>query len=165
MILEPRIEFREKQEYLAIRKKVTMNELGKVLPPLHCEIYGWMSENKIEPAGPPFFRYLVIDMEAFLEIDVGVPVSGSISGNDWIKQGVLPDGKYAVTSYFGHYDNLVEANAEFQIWTEKNGTRLAVKDTKEGTVWESRVEFYINDPGTEFDPDKWHTDIAYLISD
>jgi hypothetical protein len=43
MITEPKIEHRNAQPYTGIRAQVTMQELGKVLPPLWGEVYGWLA--------------------------------------------------------------------------------------------------------------------------
>ena len=75
MITEPKIEDRNEQSYVGVRAQVTMQELGKTLPPLWGEVYGWLASKGVKPAGAPLWRYLVIDMAAKLEIDVGVPVA------------------------------------------------------------------------------------------
>lgn len=77
---EPKLEHRDEQHYVAIRSQVTMPELGTVLPPLIGEVFGWLGSKGLEPAGAPFWRYLVIDMEAKLEIDVAVPVATAVTG-------------------------------------------------------------------------------------
>src|SRR5580704_14847373 len=77
MITEPKIEHRNAQPYMGIRAQVTMQELGKVLPPLWGEVYGWLASKGLKPIGAPLWRYRVIDMAAKLEIDVAVPVAGA----------------------------------------------------------------------------------------
>jgi hypothetical protein len=54
------------------------------------EVFAWLGRREIEPAGPPFFRYVVIDMEWELRVEAGVPVGKSISGDDTVLSGVLP---------------------------------------------------------------------------
>jgi hypothetical protein len=75
MITEPKIEHRNEQPYVGFRAQVTMQELGKLLPPLWGEVYGWLANQGLKPAGAPLWRYRVIDMAAKLEIDLGVPVA------------------------------------------------------------------------------------------
>jgi hypothetical protein len=53
MITEPKIEDRNEQPYVGIRAQVTMQELGKTLPPLWGEVYGWLASKGIKPAGAP----------------------------------------------------------------------------------------------------------------
>ena len=64
MITEPKIEHRNEQPYMGIRAQVTMQELGKVLPPLWGEVYGWLASKGVKPAGAPLWRYLVTDPRA-----------------------------------------------------------------------------------------------------
>ncbi|MBV8641740.1 MAG: GyrI-like domain-containing protein, partial [Verrucomicrobia bacterium] len=70
MITEPKIEHRNAQPYMGIRAQVTWQELGKVLPPLWGEVYGWLASKGLQPTGAPLWQYRVIDMAAKLEIDV-----------------------------------------------------------------------------------------------
>jgi hypothetical protein len=53
MITEPKIEDRNEQPYVGIRTQVTMQEIGKVLPPLWGEVYGWLASKGLKPAGAP----------------------------------------------------------------------------------------------------------------
>jgi hypothetical protein len=89
MISEPKIEDRNEQSYVGIRARVTMQELGKTLPPLWGEVYGWLASKGVKPAGAPLWRYLVIDMTAKLEIDVGVPVATPLTGDNRIIADIL----------------------------------------------------------------------------
>jgi hypothetical protein len=61
MITEPKIEHRNEQPYVGLRAQVTMQELGKLLPPLWGEVYGWLAIQGLKPAGAPLWRYRVID--------------------------------------------------------------------------------------------------------
>jgi hypothetical protein len=40
-----------------------MQTMGSVMPPLHGHVFAWLSERDITPAGPPFWKYNVIDMD------------------------------------------------------------------------------------------------------
>jgi hypothetical protein len=54
MITVPKIGDRNEQPYVGIRTQVTMGEMGKALPPLWGEVYGWLASKGFKPAGPPF---------------------------------------------------------------------------------------------------------------
>ncbi|HEX6482454.1 MAG TPA: hypothetical protein VF043_26730 [Ktedonobacteraceae bacterium] len=60
-----------------------------------------MGKQGITPSGAPFARYLVINMMALLDIEVGVPVAAALSGDGCISAGVLPAGRYASLVYTG----------------------------------------------------------------
>ena len=83
-----------------------MQELGKVLPPLWGEVYGWLASKGLKPAGAPLWRYRVIDMPAKLEIDVAVPVAAAVIGYSRIIPDILPAGSYATLIYTGPYEGL-----------------------------------------------------------
>ena len=109
MITEPRVEDRTEQRYVAMRTRATMQELDTVIPQRLGEVFAWLAHQGIAPSGAPFARYLVIDMEALLDIEVGVPVVTALSGDDRICAGVLPAGRYASLVYTG-IDNGIKAN-------------------------------------------------------
>jgi len=142
-----------------------MNELPNVLPALWKEVFTWLGQRHVTPAGPPLIRYLVIDMPKRIEIEVGVPVPKGLEGNGRIKAGILPPGRFASLIHTGPYDGIVQANADIQTWAAKRNLQWDVKTSKQGTVWGGRVEFYRRDPGNEKDPQKYETEILYLLSE
>lgn len=38
-------------------------------------------------------------------------------------------------------------------------------ETDHGDEFESRIEVYLTDPETEPDPEKWETEVTYLLAD
>jgi effector-binding domain-containing protein len=68
---------------------------------MNCQtVSEWLAQQGIEP-GPPLIRYLVIDMDKELEIDVGLPIERAIPGNGRISAETLPAGHYATAIYRG----------------------------------------------------------------
>ena len=57
----PEIETRAEQPYVAVRAKVTMGEIA-AFARRFGEVFGWLDGHGLVPAGPPFFKYNVIDM-------------------------------------------------------------------------------------------------------
>jgi effector-binding domain-containing protein len=112
MLSTPRIEHRGEQQYVAIRATTPMSGLGAVAPPLVGEVFGWLDVRGIEPCGPPFFRYLVVDMDHELELDVGVPVAQATPGDGRVHSESLPAGDYATAVFTGPYQQLEQATAE-----------------------------------------------------
>ena len=171
---EVQIQRREAQSYAAIPMQVTMDTLGGAVDQAFPELFGWLARHAIAPAGPPFIRYLVIDMAAGLQIEMGVPVAMAIDdgGSDGdsgdggrITPGVLPAGRYAVLRHTGPYDGLIASNAALQRWAEEQGITFDSWDTPEGTAWRARAEHYLTNPAAEPDPSKWEVDVAYLITE
>src|ERR1700749_627914 len=95
MLSEPQVIQRPAQPYAAIRVKVAMTELGSVLPQVHTRVFGWLGARGIAPAGAPFWKYNVIDMDGELEVEVGVPVAADADGDGEVLAGLLPAGRYA----------------------------------------------------------------------
>jgi effector-binding domain-containing protein len=165
---EPHIQDRAAQDYAGIKETVTMETIGGAIGGRLSELFGWLTANGIEPAGAPFVRFLVIDMMSDLRIEVGVPVSESVTGDGNVQPGVLPAGKYAVIRHVGPYDGddgLIPSNAALQEWAKKQGIEFDMRETPEGDAFAARFEQYLTDPSQEPDSSKWVTDTAYLTRD
>src|SRR5215469_5944676 len=102
MTAQPSIVKRTEQPYVAIRAFVTVQTLGAVLPGLHPEVRSWLRSHGAQPAGEPFFKYNVIDMERQLEVEVGFPVAAPVTGEDQVLAAVLSAGRYATLWHTGH---------------------------------------------------------------
>jgi effector-binding domain-containing protein len=164
MTSEPSIEQRDAWHYAAIRVQVTMQEMVGALPQLWPEIHRWLDAQGAAPAGAPFIRYLDIDPAMqHLNIDVGIPVAGSVAGEGRIQTGTMPAGSYASLIHTGPFDGLAAANAELQAWSQANGAELDNEPSEDGTAWGGRFEFYLTDPGSQPDPSKWQTEVALLL--
>jgi DNA gyrase inhibitor GyrI len=110
------------------------------------ELFGWLAEQGIAPVGPPFIRYLVIDMAAELEIELAVPVSAPIARSGRVQPGVLPEGSYAVLRHTGPYDGLVAANAALQQCERARcRARLRADRLRDGVAQQGRA--LCNQPG------------------
>lgn len=157
------IQWREAQPYAAIPMVVTMDMLARAVDQGFPELFGWLAEHSIEPAGPPLIRYLVVDMAAGLQVELGVPVGAQIDGNGRIKSGNLPAGQYVVLRHTGPYGGLIASNAVLQQWAQEQGITLNSWDSPQGTAWSGRAEHYLTNPATEPDPAKWQVDVAYLV--
>ena len=162
MTPQPQIQPRAAQPYAGIPATVTMDTISTAVDSAFPELFGWLASQGIAPAGPPFIRYLVIDMAGDLRIELGVPVSAPVAGAGRIKPGVLPAGSYAVLRHTGPYDGLVASNAALQQWAADHGVRFDTHETGQGSAWGGRVEHYLTDPSQEPDPARWETDVAYL---
>lgn len=162
MTTEPTLEHRPVQHFAGIRTLTTMPNLGSAIMENHDRIYRWLGENNIEPSGPPFIRYHVIDMQGDMDVELGVPVAKPIEGNGTVKSNTLPEGDYLVTLYTGPYEDLISVTGNFLKWAGENDVHFRKSPSDKGEVWESRLEYYIKDPGNETDPNKFETELAFL---
>jgi hypothetical protein len=77
---EPQIQARAALRYAAIPMTVTMGSISDAVDQAFPELFGWLAGNGLAASGPPFIRYLVIDMAAEMEIELGVPVDAPVAG-------------------------------------------------------------------------------------
>jgi effector-binding domain-containing protein len=164
MLTEPKLENRNKIHYAAIRTQVGI-PFGAVLPALWGEVFAWLADKGIAQAGAPFIRYLTTDMARKLDLEVGIPVATHVPGDGRISTGVFPAGRYVVAVYSGPYEGLVSATAEFLDWAKQSHILWQTTLIDDVEWWEGRVEFYITDPAAEPDPQKWQTELAFLVAD
>ena len=162
--MAPEVTQRAVQPYAGISAWVTMETIGSVAHRIP-EIFGWLGAHGIAPAGPPFFRYHVIDMQRELQVEVGVPVASPVADEGEVRAGTLPAGRFAVMTHTGAPDTLVAATAELLDWAQAQGLAWDVSRTDAGEHWGCRVEFYLTNPAEEPDASKWQTQLAFRLAD
>jgi effector-binding domain-containing protein len=165
MPAKARIEARPAQPYAGVRRTVPMAGIAGAVDAGFPLLFGWLAARSLAPAGAPFIRYRVVAMEAELELDLGVPLSAPVAGDDDVVTDELPAGPWAVLRHTGPYDGLMAANAEVQRWAADHGVTLATTIDPDGTErWPGRIEVYLTNPSEEPDPAKWEVDVAYLVA-
>jgi effector-binding domain-containing protein len=161
---EPEISQRAAQRYAGISMWVPLSAVGSVADRIP-EIFGWLGARGVAPAGPPFFRYHVIDMERLLQVEAGVPVEAPVEDEGDVRTGTLPAGQFVVMTHTGAPDTLMAATAELLGWAEARGLTWDVAQTDAGDTWGCRVEFYLTDPAEGPDLSKWQTQLAFRLAD
>jgi effector-binding domain-containing protein len=162
---EPTIVERSAAPYAAIKVLVTMDELGSVVPPLNGEVFQWLAARGVAPAGAPFWKYNLIDMQGILEIEAGVAVAEPVSGDDRVFAGVVPPGRYVTSRHVGHPSTLMAATAALLDWAAGQGLTWDKTDTPDGERWGARLELYLTDPREEPDMNKWVTELTFRLAD
>ena len=163
MITEPKVEERGAQPYVALRTQATMQELDTAIPQGLGEVFAWLAHQGVAPAGVPFVRYLVIDMEALLDIEVGVPVTTALPGDDRICAGMLPAGRYASLVYTG-IDLGIQANWALLKWGAERGLVWDTWKTEQGDAFGARLESFLTNPDEEPDRARWETEVAIRLA-
>lgn len=153
MQVNPKIEQRAEQPYVAISARVKMEEIPTALPPFIPAVYTWLQNKGLSPAGPVFFHYGKMELGK-VEVEVGVPVSSTQTGDGHVQAGSFPAGRYAVTTFMGHYTGLPQVHAALELWRAAQGERFLGP----------RTEFYPTDPAQEPNPDKWQTDVVIPLA-
>ena len=158
MLSEPRIVERAAMPYVGIGATVTP-PFGPVLDALFPELFGWVGARGLEWADAPIIRYHTTDMTNRMEIEVGVPIVGTATGDGRVRVGELPAGPYVVATHTGPYNGLMEATKALLKWAAQHGIEWATTDDGR---WLGRVELYPTNPAEEPDQSKWVTELAFL---
>jgi effector-binding domain-containing protein len=159
----PEIVTRAEQPYLAIRAQVAMDGIAGFAARFG-ELFAWLGSHGVAPAGPPFFRYNVIDMDGQLDMEAGVPVATATDGNGVVVAGVVPAGRYATATHVGHPHELMMATKELLDWGSAQGLKWDMSAGAGGERWGSRLEIYLTDPSQEPDMNKWETELAFRLA-
>lgn len=160
MMSEPSLQQRGAQPYAAIRIRIPQSQISSACPPLIGEVFAWLAAQGLEPAGAPFFRYAHMEPDAET-IDVGVPLARKAPvGDERVRTGLLPGGRYAVLTYTGPYTGVPQATQRLMSWVSQQGLQQAVSPGDHEMAY---IEFYPTDPTREPDPQKWVTELALLV--
>ena len=153
--LEPQLQQRAAQPYLAIHARVSSEaEFRHAADTGFPELFGWLGEHGVEPAGPIFIRYSA-DSD---DIELGVPVAPGVAGDERVRAGELPAGRWATFVHVGPYrsetePDLAAGRATLEAWADAQG--LARGDY---------VEHYVKGPVEEPDHARWETELACLTT-
>jgi effector-binding domain-containing protein len=162
IISGPKIDDRPEEPYLGIRTQTPFKGMFKVIDKLFKELFAWVKQHGVEPAGPPFLRYHVIDMAGEMDIEVGVPVRSGQPGDERVSPGMLPAGRYASLIYTG---SGLTGNKTLIEWARSNGFAWDRWDDERGDGFRSRYETYLTDPKIEPRKTKWEVEVAIKLAD
>jgi effector-binding domain-containing protein len=174
---EPQISLREAELYLGIRARVT-NGIRDFADSAFPELFGWLFQNGVAPAGPPFLRYHEVDRAGEpLDVEAGVPVAadatargpvdGTLRENGRVRFDTLPAGRYLTSLHVGPYTSdalpdLGDARAELVAWAQQNGIVYG-SETERGFEFPGALERFLVGPADDADFTNWRTEFAYLI--
>jgi effector-binding domain-containing protein len=159
---EPRIENRPEKRYMGIRVVTPFAGMFAVVDKLSKELYGWFKAQGIEPDGPAFLRYHVIDMEGEMDIEFGIQMTKPLPDDDQVKPGVIPAGRYACLIYRG---SGMRGNKALINWAKSNGIAWDRWDDPRGDGFRCRCETYLTDPRVEHRKTRWDIDLAIKLPD
>ena len=158
----PKMDHRPEQPYMGIRVQTPFKGMFTVVDKhLLKEIRAWMKQEGLEPAGPPFLRYHVVQMDGEMDIEAGIPVAKAQPGNGRVCPGVLPGGRYASLVYIGHG---YTGNSVLVRWGLENGLVWDRWDDPKGDAFASRFEVYLTDPKLEPLKTRWEVEVAIKLA-
>ena len=154
----PELQSRPAVATLGIRETVPFRTMLSNRDRLLAELIEWLSANRVEPAGPFFLRLHVVNMEALMQIEVGV--ASNHAGDGRVQSGSLPAGDYAVLAYRA---KSMAANKLLHAWIRQQGLVLDTQPHPDGEAFASRCETYLTDPRIEPRKTKWVVELAFKI--
>lgn len=152
------------QPFVAVTRTLPMSRLAEAADEMPG-LFAWLQRHDHVPDGPPFLRYLVVDMAADLVVQAGVPLREPVVGDGEVEAGVLPGGRYVTAVHVGPYDALADATAALLAWAEEHHLRFDTHPSDAGEVWGGRLEWYETDPREHPDPSTWVTRLAFRLAD
>ena len=163
----PTIEQRAARPYLGISGRITDGVpafVDKAFP----ELFRWLGEHGVEPAGPPFIRFRELDTNGEpVEIEVGAPVDGTLEGDERVRADSLPAGRYLTLMHVGPYRSEtvpdLAVSRERLIACREQGSSTAARIVH--STRSRAVERYLIGPLEEPDFTKWETEFAFLVLD
>lgn len=162
-ISEPIVEERTEQPYVGIPILAGLSEWDEVNG-LVGELFDWLKARDIKPSGAPFFRYWCMgDSAGKYKMEVGVPVKRMVTGDQRVVASHIPGGAYLRALHKGHPDNLEKSLDALEQWAVQEGLDIDKRWEGEDEIWNGRFEFYVTDPETEPDLNKWAIEIAFLL--
>jgi effector-binding domain-containing protein len=160
MIGQPKIEERAEQPYLGIRFQASYRGMFAQVNKQFKMLDKWLRQHGVTPAGPHFLRYHVIDMAGDMDIEVGVPVATPLPGDELVKPGQLPAGRYASLIYNGLG---LAANKALLEWIRANHLALDKWADPKGDAFGCRYEAYLTDPKNEPRKKQWEIELAMKL--
>ncbi len=148
MLDKPKITQTAAQPAAIIRLTIPREEIRNVMGPGYRELMAAIAAQGIAPAGPWFTHHLRMDPDTF-DFEIGMPVTTPISAAGRVKAGQLPAATVARTVYYGAYEGLGSAWAEFDAWITAEG------HTPGPDLWEC----YVAGPESNPDPATWRTEL------
>jgi AraC family transcriptional regulator len=138
---------------LYIQARVPRTELQPLFAKSFGEIFGLCMKKGYAMAGHPMARYVDFS-QAMVTVDCILPLQQAGEGEGDIQAGELQAGPVAFAVHSGPYEELQDTYAAIEKWIDEQGLQ------RNGPPW----EWYVTDPGSEPDPQKWQTEVYYPIT-
>ena len=146
------------QPTLTIRTRTSIENIAQVLGQAYGEIFGYLGEVGVTPAGMPFTIYynmaqqsaLDFDMSD-LDIEIGVAVTQPVTPRGAMQSGWLEAGKIATCLYTGPYSDCGPAYEELGRFVQEQGYEAT------GVA----IEYYFSGPETP--PEEIQTRIVFPL--
>jgi hypothetical protein len=153
----PRILSKPATHYLGIRDANRFRGTATIRDKLLTELYSWLDGRGIPGLGPLFFR-----LYSPMDVEIGVVTHEPLEGDDRVRAGVLPAGRYASLTYVNHASR---AHRTLFDWLRDNDIRPDGWMQRDGDHHVCQYEAYLTDPRSERLKSKWRVELGILLAD
>lgn len=148
--------------YLGIRFETPFDGMFALVTKALKELRKWSKDNLPSDVGPYFLRYYHCDMKSIMDVEVGVITNANLPGEEHIKPGLLPSGKYATLVYRG---NGLRGNQALMKWGKDNGISFDPLVADQAESYVCRYEAYLTDYRLEPRKLLWDVELSIKIVD
>lgn len=158
----PGIDWREARHSVGLRIATPFEGMFAQSDKLFKELRQWVKAQGLAEQGPYFLRYHVIDMKGLMDVEAGFVVASPQAGDERVKAGVLPAGRYAHLTYSRY---ALRGNQALVTWTKEQKLNVDRQDTPQGDAFGCRYEAYLTDYRSEPRKKNWQVDLAFRLKD
>ncbi len=148
--------------YLGIRFDTPFEGMFALATKALKELRKWVKEHSLPGDSLYFLRYYHCDMKNIMDVEVGVMTGSSLTGDERVRPGSLPKGKYATLVYRG---NGLRGNQALMKWATDHVVRFDPLVEGEVESYVSRYEAYLTDYRIESRKLLWDVELAIKISE
>ncbi len=158
----PGIDHRTARHSVGLRIITPFEGMFAQIDTLFKELRQWVNTHGFADQGPYFLRYHVIDMNGLMDVEAGFVVTVAHLGDERVKAGMLPAGRYAHLTYSRY---ALRGNQALVRWLNEQNLNVDREDTPNGDAFGCRYEAYLTDYRTEHRKKKWDVDLAIRLRD
>ena len=141
------------QAVVSIREQRPQDDLPAFLRGAFAELFGYLRELRVAPAGPPMVLYFGFGPDG-VDAEVCVPIATTVAPRGRVGSRSLPAMTVARTLHVGRYEELRAAYAAVSTWAQSRGFEVA------GPFQER----YLNGPGDGVTPSEYRTEIEVPVA-
>jgi effector-binding domain-containing protein len=142
------------QPMISIRTHTPIAKMPEVFGQAFGEMFGYLGEIGVGPAGAPFAVYHDTEMkEDDVDVEICVPVAEQVGSRGQVSASELPGGLAACTLHVGPYSEVGPAYQALMTWIQEHGHEIAGPSH----------EVYLVSFGQTQDPAQFRTEIVFPI--
>jgi effector-binding domain-containing protein len=141
------------QKAVVVKMTIASSEVGPKMGEAYGKLFGYLGQNKIQPAGAPFAVYLEFNPAGNTTFEAGVPVTSPIETQGDFIYREYPTMKVLSTLYTGAYEKMAPVYEAIEKYMKDKGLQST------NIAW----EIYLTDPKQVKDPGENQTIIYFPL--